>query len=158
MYKQMKREVGYRDECINEVPLWNFRIHEVFIKMISSPRDIPINWMAKYRLNQDFVSSKTVVIKKNYEVGYDNKANSPLGNNSAHCKNNENNWMPWRIFRAFLIAQSVKNLPAMQEIQVQFLGQEDPLEKEMATHSSILFFFFFYTSYNFDKPWKYYAK
>ena len=32
----------------------------------------------------------------------------------------------------------VKNLPAMQETQVQFLGQEDPLEKEMATHSSIL--------------------
>ena len=30
----------------------------------------------------------------------------------------------------------VKNLPAMQETQVQFLGREDPLEKEMATHSS----------------------
>ena len=39
---------------------------------------------------------------------------------------------------ASLVAQSVKNLPAMQETQVQFLGQEDPLEKEMATHSSIL--------------------
>ena len=32
----------------------------------------------------------------------------------------------------------VKNLPAMQEIQVQALSQEDPLEKGMATHSSIL--------------------
>ena len=32
----------------------------------------------------------------------------------------------------------VKNLPAMQETQVLFLGQEDPLEKEMATHSSTL--------------------
>ena len=32
----------------------------------------------------------------------------------------------------------VKNLPAMEEIRVQSLGQEDPLEKEMATHSSIL--------------------
>ena len=32
----------------------------------------------------------------------------------------------------------VKNLPAMQETQVQFLGQEDPLEKGIATHSSIL--------------------
>ena len=31
----------------------------------------------------------------------------------------------------------VKNLPAMPETQVQFLGQEDPLEKEVATHSSI---------------------
>ena len=32
----------------------------------------------------------------------------------------------------------VKNLPAIQEMQVQSLGQEDPLEKEMVTHSSIL--------------------
>ena len=39
---------------------------------------------------------------------------------------------------ASLIAQSVKSLPAVQDTQVQFLGQEDPLEKEMATHSSIL--------------------
>ena len=36
------------------------------------------------------------------------------------------------------MAQSAKNLPAMQETWVQSLGQEDPLEKEMATHSSIL--------------------
>ena len=36
------------------------------------------------------------------------------------------------------MAQTVKNLPAMQEIQVQSLGEENPLEKEMATHSSIL--------------------
>ena len=36
------------------------------------------------------------------------------------------------------IAQFVKNLPAVQETQVLSLGQEDLLEKEMATHSSIL--------------------
>ena len=36
------------------------------------------------------------------------------------------------------MAQSVNNLPVMQETQVQSLGQKDPLEKEMATHSSIL--------------------
>ena len=41
-------------------------------------------------------------------------------------------------FWASLIAQLVKNLPAMQETWVWSLGQEDPLEKEMATHSSIL--------------------
>ena len=40
--------------------------------------------------------------------------------------------------RASLIAQLVKNLPAMQETQVRFLGWEDSLEKEMTTHSSIL--------------------
>ena len=36
------------------------------------------------------------------------------------------------------MAQTVKNLPAMQETRVQSLGQEDPLEKEMTTHSSLL--------------------
>ena len=40
---------------------------------------------------------------------------------------------------ASLVAQIVKNLPAMWETQVQSLGQEDPLEKGMAAHSSILF-------------------
>ena len=38
----------------------------------------------------------------------------------------------------FLVAQMVKRLPAVQETSVRSLGQEDPLEKEMATHSSIL--------------------
>ena len=42
-----------------------------------------------------------------------------------------NNW-------ASLMAQTVKHLPAMLQTQVQSLGWEDPLEKEMATHSSIL--------------------
>ena len=37
-----------------------------------------------------------------------------------------------------LVAQTVKNLPTMQETRVQFLGQEDPLGKGMTTHSSIL--------------------
>ena len=40
--------------------------------------------------------------------------------------------------RASLVDQFVKNLPVMQETWVRFLGEEDPLEKEMATHSSIL--------------------
>ena len=40
--------------------------------------------------------------------------------------------------RASLVAQTVKSLPAMQEIQVRFLGWEDPLEKGMATHYSML--------------------
>ena len=43
-------------------------------------------------------------------------------------------WYSW----TFLVAQMVKNLPAMQETWVRSLGQGDPLEKEMATHSSIL--------------------
>ena len=41
-------------------------------------------------------------------------------------------------FQASLVAQMVKNWPVIQEIQVQSLGREDPLEKRLATHSSIL--------------------
>ena len=41
-------------------------------------------------------------------------------------------------FRASPVAQTVKNLPPMWETQVQSLGQEDPQEEEMATHSHIL--------------------
>ena len=41
-------------------------------------------------------------------------------------------------YGASLVAQRLKHLPAMQETQVQSLGREDPPEKEMATHSSIL--------------------
>ena len=40
------------------------------------------------------------------------------------------------VYRASLVAQTVKRLPTLQETQVRALGREDPLEKEMATHSS----------------------
>ena len=43
-----------------------------------------------------------------------------------------------RVNGASLVAQMVKNLPEMSETQVQSLGWEDPLEKGMATYSSIL--------------------
>ena len=43
-------------------------------------------------------------------------------------------WFLW----ASLVAQRLKRLPPMQETRVRSLGQEDPLEKEMVTHSSIL--------------------
>ena len=42
------------------------------------------------------------------------------------------------MIRASLVAQRLKRLPAKQETQVRSLGREDPLEKEMAAHSSIL--------------------
>ena len=43
-----------------------------------------------------------------------------------------------KTIRASLVAQRLKRLPGMQEIRVRSLGREDPLEKEMATHSSTL--------------------
>ena len=57
---------------------------------------------------------------------------------SAKSGQKRANWGPLKFFWASLIAQLVKNLTAGQEIWVRFLGQEDPLEKEKATHSSIL--------------------
>ena len=57
-------------------------------------------------------------------------SNLTVGTEKAH------NWNYPRW--ASLMAQRVKRLPAMQETQVQSLGWEDPLEKEMVTHSSIL--------------------
>ena len=45
---------------------------------------------------------------------------------------------PFFLVCASLVAQMVKRLPAMQETRVRFLGQEHPLEKEMAIHSSTL--------------------
>ena len=42
------------------------------------------------------------------------------------------------VYQASLVAQMVKNLPTTQETWVRSLGQEDPLQKEVATHSSIL--------------------
>ena len=49
----------------------------------------------------------------------------------------------------FPVAQTVKNLPAMRETQVPSLGREDPLEKEMATHSSI---------FAWEIPWKFHGQ
>ena len=43
-----------------------------------------------------------------------------------------------RTILSFLVAQTVKNLPAIQETWVRSLGREDPLGKRMATHASIL--------------------
>ena len=47
-------------------------------------------------------------------------------------------YVPGILYWASQVAQRLKHLPAMQETWVQSLGQKDPLEKEMATHSSIL--------------------
>ena len=54
-----------------------------------------------------------------------------------HREMTKTKWKSWW-GRASLVAQMVKWLPAMQETWVRSLGREDPLKKEMATHSSIL--------------------
>ena len=42
------------------------------------------------------------------------------------------------MFQAYLVAQTIKNLPTMQDTRIRFLGWEDPLKKGIATHLSIL--------------------
>ena len=61
-------------------------------------------------------------------------------NNASYFSANMCSFWTWSFSRAIdsLVAQVVKNLPAMQETPVRSLGQEDPLEKGMATQSSIL--------------------
>ena len=56
---------------------------------------------------------------------------------TLHPSNSTFRNLPCR-YTGALVAQTVKHLPAMRETQVQFLGREDPLEKEMAIHSSTL--------------------
>ena len=72
------------------------------------------------------------------EVVYTNKASLKLQAYVKQNKVSQKEKNKYCICGAFLGAQMVKNLPAMQESQVQSLGQEDPLEKGMAAHSSIL--------------------
>ena len=55
-----------------------------------------------------------------------------------HHQGSPSLWFAYGYTQGSLEAQTVKHLPTMQETQVQSLGWEDLLEKEMATHSSIL--------------------
>ena len=73
-----------------------------------------------------------------HRVGDAIQPSHPLSSPSPPAFNLSLELYVYKYHGASLIAQSVKNLPAVQETQVQFLGCEDSLEKEMATHSSIL--------------------
>ena len=57
---------------------------------------------------------------------------------SRDCLGNDYELEVFMRYWTSLVAQTVKNLPTMQETRVQFLGREDPLGKGMTTHSSIL--------------------
>ena len=69
--------------------------------------------------------------------GEKTKALRPLGTGKG-SKLGVFQFRPYALIRASLVAQMIKNLTAGQETWVQSLGREDPLEKEMATHFSIL--------------------
>ena len=61
-----------------------------------------------------------------------------MNTHSQKTQQTRNNISPVILWASQVAEMLKKNLPAMQEIQVQSLGQEDPFEKGMATHSSIL--------------------
>ena len=63
-------------------------------------------------------------------------SNMPQGPWKSHPREKKKKILP--VTWASLVTQKVKCLPAMQETWVRFLGWKDPLEKEMATHSSTL--------------------
>jgi hypothetical protein len=66
------------------------------------------------------------------------KAVHPLSRKMQASHTDQHDYNFRRIDRASLVVQRLKRLPAMWETWVRSLGREDPLEKEMATHSSIL--------------------
>ena len=67
------------------------------------------------------------------------KSNKELRQHIKNQRQHFANKGPYSLSYGFsFVAQMVKNLPAIQETWIWSLGQEDPLEKEMATHSSIL--------------------
>ena len=68
-----------------------------------------------------------MLLKNQDRICYHNSSYTQFSKNMCICNN-----------MAFLIAQLVKNPPAMQETLLRSLGWEDPLEKGKATHSSIL--------------------
>ena len=70
-----------------------------------------------------------------YTVLYQTRISSTSASLTNFIYNNTTlNWMAL----CFVVAQTVKRLATMRETQVRSLGREDPLEKEMATHSSTL--------------------
>ena len=82
---------------------------------------------------------KVFIIIWHYKSGYRYKIvfsfkSRKYTNSCINC----DKWHGYKIYWASVIAQSVKNPPAMQETQIRSLSWEDPLEKKMATHSRIL--------------------
>ena len=77
------------------------------------------------------MNSRSIKEVKHKSWSYKPHRRKPRGKASWH-------WMSWSLLGASLVAQMVKNLPTWRETQVQSLDWEDPLEKGMAIHSSIL--------------------
>ena len=103
---------------------WRGHIVGALVNSASEPR----LWVIPVALGFNYVSPKDM-LKSNHKY---NSECDLIWKKKSHCRCNELGWGHIRV------AQMIKNLPVMQETQVPSLGQEDPLEKRMATHCSIL--------------------
>ena len=97
--------------------------------------------LLSHKMERIWVSSDEVDEPRTYYTERSESERERQIYSNAHIQNLEK-WY-WRIYiqgsdGASLVAQRLKRLPAMWETRVQFLGWEDPLEKEMATHSRTL--------------------
>ena len=79
-----------------------------------------------------------LIISSDFSAHPSNLQPNPSRISLKHCNKYELIQSPHALTRASLVAQTLKNPPAMWETWVRSLGQEDPLEEGMATHSSIL--------------------
>ena len=93
---------------------------------LENPRDRGAWWAAIYGVAQSWTQLKRLSSSSSREE----EAKPIITWRCYYCI--------FSLLRVSLVAQAVKNLPAMQEARVWSLSQEDPLEKEMATHFSIL--------------------
>ena len=110
--------------------------------------NLPIHRIHFYKISKSFCLGKLFIQKRAPVpsefltttlsiMSGDGAGGEPGGWSLSPCKMlTDRTW--WLIYPDTLVAQTLKNLPAMHDTQVWFLSQEDPLMKETATHSSIL--------------------
>ena len=120
---------------------WRAMIHGVAKSWTRLSDWTELNWSSLKRGTEHTSwSTRVSLMSVNWKSNFSQKRTCPghvwLSSGCLHSI--QSNW-PW--LGASLMTQQVKNLPAMQETQatqVQPLGQKDPLEAEMATHSSVI--------------------
>ena len=114
-------------------------------KLIQSFQNVSKIVFLKGKPKQDLISQAVPPSQPSQRGNLACHSTTPMAGNlqsrSCHLFTNSTELLPFpsHIFMgASLIAQLVNHLPAMQKTRVRLLGQEDPLEKEMATHSTTL--------------------
>ena len=114
---------GAQTDLPSTLAVWDFRLGGIILSIISSKRVFIMPF-----------KQRTDISEKEWK-------NTSWALDNPQFLKNKTKQLYWGLIDmqwASLVAQPVKNLPAMQETQVRSLGREDPLEKEMATHFSIL--------------------